>query len=174
MKPSPSRAAVQPAPSERNGPPRVPEGLAQKIASLNELTAPQLRDEWRRLYSMQPPRLSRDLLLRTLAYRMQELAFGGLSKPIEKNLAEFTKELSASGSIVVARNLSLRPGARLVREWRGKIHTVIVADDGYQYEGKSYASLTSVAQVITGVHWSGPRFFGLNRTVGAKITFDAP
>jgi len=140
-----------------------PDGLSQKIAALNDLTAQGLREEWRRLYRVQPPRLSRDLLIRTVAYRMQELAYGGLSKATQRRLAALTKELTATGAIIVARDLRLRPGARLVREWRGRTHTVAVTADGFEYAGKFYSSLSTIAQVITGAHWSGPRFFGLNR-----------
>ena len=75
--------------------------LSQRIAGLNELTAQELRDEWRRLYRGQPPRLSRDLLIRTTAYRMQELAYGGLSKATQRKLDALTKELEVKGSIVV-------------------------------------------------------------------------
>src|SRR5207249_9673047 len=89
--------------------------LAQRIAALNELTAPQLRDEWRRLYRGQPPRLSRDLLIRTIAYRMQELAYGGLSKAIQRKLDTLTKELRRKGTIVITPDASLKPGTRLVR-----------------------------------------------------------
>ena len=73
--------------------------LSQHMAALNGLTAQQLRDEWRRLYRGQPPRLSRDLLIRSIAYRMQELAYGGLSKATQRTLATMTKELKANGSI---------------------------------------------------------------------------
>lgn len=149
-----------------------PEGLSQKIAALNELTAQQLRYEWRRLYRAQPPRLSRDLLIRTVAYRLQELTVGGLSKASQRKLVVLAKELAASGNIAVARDARPPPGARLVREWHGKAHTVIVTDDGYQYAGNFYSSLTTIAQVITGAHWSGPRFFGLNRGGDDKTTFD--
>src|ERR1700751_5652816 len=93
--------------------------LSQRIAALNELTAQQLRDEWRRLYRGQPPRLSRDLLIRTIAYRMQELVYGGLSKATQRKLDALTKDLKGKGgSIVVPPDKSLRPGTRLVREWR--------------------------------------------------------
>jgi hypothetical protein len=125
------------------------------------LTALQLRDEWRRLYRGQPPRLSRDLLIRTIAYRMQELAYGGLSKAAQRKLDALTKELKGKGSIVVRPGLSLRPGTRLVREWRGRTHTVVVTEDGFEYAGKAFLSLTKIAHAITGAHWSGPRFFGL-------------
>jgi len=137
--------------------------LSQRIAALNELTAQQLRDEWRRLYRGQPPRLSRDLLIRTIAYRMQELAYGGLSKATQRKLDALAKELKAKGSIVVTPGMSLRPGTRLVREWRGRTHTVVVRDDGFEYAGKPFPSLTKIAHAITGAHWSGPRFFGLIR-----------
>ena len=74
--------------------------LSQKITALTNLTAQQLRDEWRRLYRGQPPRVSRDLLVRAIAYRMQELAYGGLSKATQRKLVTLTKELETNGSIV--------------------------------------------------------------------------
>jgi hypothetical protein len=143
-------------------PPRHHE-LSQRIAALNGLTAQQLRDEWRRLYRGQPPRLSRDLLIRTIAYRMQELVYGGLSKATQRKLDALTKELKVKGSIVVTPDKSLRSGARLVREWRGKTHTVVVTEDGFEHAGKTFPSLTKIAHAITGAHWSGPRFFGLRK-----------
>jgi hypothetical protein len=135
--------------------------MSSRIARLNELTAQQLRDEWRRLHGGQPPRLSRDLLIRTIAYRMQEVAYGGLSKAIERKLAVLGKDLKLKGGVVVTPDLSLRPGARLVREWRGRTHTV--TENGFEYAGEVFLSLTKIAHAITGAHWSGPRFFGLNR-----------
>jgi hypothetical protein len=137
--------------------------LSQRIAALTELTTQRLRDEWRRLYRGQPPRLSRDLLIRTIAYRIQELAYGGLSKAAQRKLDALTKGPKVKGSIVVTPDTSLRPGTRLVREWRGRTHTVVVTQDGFEYAGKIFPSLTKIAQAITGAHWSGPRFFGLIR-----------
>jgi len=142
--------------------------LSQRIAVLNEITAQQLRNEWRRLYRGQPPRLSRDLLIRTIAYRMQELAYGGLSKATQRKLDALTRELKGKGSIVVTPGMSLKPGARLVREWRGRTHTVAVTENGFEYAGKSFSSLTKIAHAITGAHWSGPRFFGLIRKHAAN------
>lgn len=130
--------------------------LSQQIAGLNNLTAPQIRDQWRRLYRDQPPRLSRDLLIRAIAYRMQELAYGGLSKATQRKLANLAKELKANGSVAAAPEAHLRPGSRLLQEWRGRTHTVVVTEDGFEYAGTIYLSLTKVAHVITGAHWSGP------------------
>ena len=142
--------------------------LPQRIAALNELTAQQLRDEWRRLYRGQPPRLSRDLLIRTIAYRMQELAYGGLSRATQRKLDALTGELRSKGSIVVTPGMSLRPGTRLVREWHGRTHTVAVTENGFEYAGKTFSSLTKIAHAVTGAHWSGPRFFGLLRKDAAN------
>jgi hypothetical protein len=155
--------------------PASPAELSQKLAALNDLTAPQLRAEWRRLYRGQPPRLSRDLLVRSIAYRIQELAHGGLSKATRRKLLALTKVLQSNGSIEPDDGPNLRPGARLVREWRGRTHTVRVTEDGFEYDGKPYSSLSKIAHAITGAHWSGPRFFGLNRkpTAGPQDSGDA-
>ena len=155
--------------------PASPAELSQKLAALNDLTAPQLRAEWRRLYRGQPPRLSRDLLIRSIAYRIQELAHGGLSKATRRKLLALTKVLQSNGSIEPDDGPNLRPGARLVREWRGRTHTVQVTEDGFEYDDKSYSSLSKIAHAITGAHWSGPRFFGFNRksTAGPQDSGDA-
>jgi len=158
--PSPARIA---AITETINPPDLTNELSHRIAGLNRLTAQQLCEEWRRLYRGQPPRLSRDLLIRTAAYRMQELAYGGVSKATQRKLDALTKELRLKGSIAVTPDLALRPGTRLAREGRGRTHTVVVMEDGFEYCGKTFPSLTKIAHAITGVHWSGPRFFGLIR-----------
>jgi hypothetical protein len=72
------------------------------------------------------------------------------------------------GRVAPDPGLSLKPGARLVREWHGRTHTVTVAEDGFEYAGTTYPSLTKIAKKITGAHWSGPRFFGLVRTLAPR------
>jgi hypothetical protein len=131
--------------------------LRERLGVLEKLDAGQLRAEWRRLYRSQAPRLSRDLLVRGVAHRLQELDLGGMSKATRRKLAAFAAELEASGSVTPPSSPQLRPGARLVREWRGRTHIVAVLEDGFEYAGKAYPSLTRIA----GAHWSGPRFFGL-------------
>jgi len=137
--------------------------LTRKVGALHGLTAQQLRDEWRRLYRGQPPRLSRDLLIRSLAYRMQELTHGGLSRSTQRKLTSLTREMTLKGTVSVAADVHLKPGTRLMREWHGKTHLIIVLEDGFEFDGKNYPSLTRIAHLITGAHWSGPRFFGLKR-----------
>ena len=107
------------------------------------------------------PRISRDLLVLGLGYRLQELEQGGLGKATRRKLQTIAKALRTTGRFGAMPSLSLKPGARLVREWRGRTHTVTVTEDGFEYAGTSYPSLTKIANKITGGHWSGPRFFGL-------------
>jgi hypothetical protein len=121
----------------------------------------ELRREWRRLYHSEPPRISRDLLIRAIGYRFQEIEHGGLGKSTRRKLQILTKMIRTTGRVGQNPDLSLKPGARLVREWHSHTHTVTVTEDGFEYAGKSYPSLTKVAKKITGAHWSGPRFFGL-------------
>jgi hypothetical protein len=135
----------------------TPPAVAEQ-ASLEDL-----RCEWRRLYRSEPPRISRDLLLRGIAYRLQELEHGGLSKTTRRKLKTLEKMFRTTGRVAPNPGVSLKPGARLVREWRGRAHTVTVTEDGFDYAGTSYPSLTRIAKKITGAHWSGPRFFGLLR-----------
>ena len=128
----------------------------------------ELRDEWRRLYHCEPPRLSRDLLARGIGYRLQELQHGGLSKSTRRKLKTLAKMFRTEGRVAPDLSLSLKPGARLVREWHGRTHTITVTEDGFEYAGVTYASLTKIAKKITDTHWSGPRFFGLVRASASR------
>src|SRR5215203_1106780 len=136
-------------------------GLAKRLSELQRLNSRDLRTEWRRLFRSNPPNLSRDLLVRAIAYRVQELAQNGLPKATARKLATFGTEFARDGQISVEARPQVKPGARLIREWRGRTHVVTVTDEGFAYGGSTYPSLTSIAQEITGAHWSGPRFFGL-------------
>ena len=137
---------------------RVIEG---EIARFRSLGLEDLRHEWRRLHHSEPPRISRDLLVLALGYRLQEIAHGGLGKATRRKLQTMAKALQTTGRVGPAPSLSLKPGARLVREWGGRTHTVTIMEDGFEYAGGNYSSLTTIARKITGAHWSGPRFFGL-------------
>ena len=123
----------------------------------------ELRREWRQLYHSEPPRMRRDLLIRAIGYRLQEIEHGGLGKSTRRKLQMLAKMFWTTGGVSQNSALSLKPGARLVREWHGHTHTVTVTEDGFEYAGMSYPSLTKVAKKITGTNWSGPRFFGLTR-----------
>ena len=137
--------------------------IARALARLSELTIFELRGEWRRLHRTPPPtRLSRDLLTRGISYKLQERAYGGLSTAAARRLEQAADSLSR-GSAKPAPPISLRPGARLAREWRGVTHMVLIHADGIEWRGQRYRSLSLVARKITGARWSGPRFFGLRQ-----------
>jgi hypothetical protein len=135
-----------------------------EIDRIRALDLEGLRHEWRRLYHKEPPRISRDLFVLGLGYRLQEIAQGGLSKATRRKLQTIAKALRTKGRVGPAPSLSLKPGARLVREWGRRTHTVTVTEDGFEYAGQDYPSLTKIAKRIPGAHWSGPRFFGLLKT----------
>ena len=109
-----------------------------------------------------PSGLSRDLLTRAIAYRMQEKFLGGLDPRTRRKLNLLATKLEAEGSIGDG-GITLRPGTKLLRTWRGKTYRVSVLNDGYEYDGKIFSSLSEIANTITGAHWSGPRFFGLKK-----------
>jgi hypothetical protein len=144
---------------------RAIEGEINRIRSLG---LEELRREWRRLYHSDAPRISRDLLVLALGYRLQEIEHGGLGKSTRRKLRTIAKALRTTGRVGPTPSLSLKPGARLVREWHGRTHTVTITEDGFEYTGTSYPSLTKIAKKITGAHWSGPRFFGLPGAAGER------
>jgi hypothetical protein len=138
--------------------------IETRIIGLEALTTADLQIEWRRLYRATPPtRLSRDLLTRGVAYRVQEQAHGGLSLGTKRRLRSLAHGADQRGGSAAAPALVLKPGTKLVREWHGHAHTVSVLDDGFEYQGERYRSLTRIARRITGVHWSGPLFFGISK-----------
>ena len=120
-----------------------------------------LRDEWERLSGHgAPPAMSRELLQLAIAYRRQEQEFGGLSRRTSIRLRALRNGGRASVQLS-GEALPLKPGVKLLREWQGKVHEVLALEDGrYAYAGKVWRSLSEIAREITGVRWSGPRFFG--------------
>ncbi|HZP08274.1 DUF2924 domain-containing protein [Methyloceanibacter sp.] len=142
--------------------------MSRRLEALRDLGPDELRQEWRRLYRSQPPRLSRDLLVRAIAYRIQELRYGGLSKATSRKLAALVQARRSDGEITPEVAQRIRAGARLVREWNGRTHSITVEEDGFTYAGRTYRSLSAIARDITGARWSGPRFFGLVSKGGAS------
>ena len=139
-------------------------GVEKGIAALAGLDAEKLRDRWRRHYRNEPPpHLSRDLLTRAIAHRIQERAHGGLGNATVRKLRCLAEALETKGDAAFNPGIAVKPGAKLVREWHGEAHSVIVLEDGFDFNGQRYRSLSKIAHEITGAHWSGPRFFGLAR-----------
>jgi hypothetical protein len=148
-----------------------------EIAALADLDLSALRRHWGRFYpSEAPERMSREVIIRAVAYRLQEEAFGGLSRRLRAKLFASNRvgqPESAGGDRARASRLrtdrSVKPGTRFIREWNGTTIEVIgMADGRYRYQGEAYRSLSAIARKITGTRWSGPAFFGLGPTAGGR------
>ena len=130
--------------------------VRDEIALLSMANRQELLDRWQELFkSPAPPQLSTSLLRRGVIYQVQVVAYGDLLPSHKRKLQEAAR---ANPAALTPR---LKPGARLVREWNGIAHTVDVIDGGFRYKDLTYMSLTAIAEQITGVHWSGPAFFGM-------------
>jgi len=150
------------------------DALNAQLAALSELGAPELRAEWRRLYRSHPPKLlRRDLLQLGVAWKLQERALGGLSAATKRQLDELARTMATKSDLAKARKVTLKPGARLVRAWGGETHEVLVVEDGFLWQGKTWRSLSVIAREMTGTHWSGPRFFGLGKAKAEPTGGDA-
>src|SRR5438128_11451939 len=136
-----------------------PAAIAAEIARIRSLPVDALRRRWRVTFGRTPPALSKDLLGRMLACRLQEQAFGSL----DGESLRFLDGLARHGG---SPRRQLKPGTVLVRDYHGQRYTVTVATDGFNWQGTTYASLSAIARAITGTTWSGPRFFALARPKG--------
>jgi hypothetical protein len=144
-----------------------------EIASLFDRSTQELRLAWRKLHHTEPPfGISRDLLIRALAHQLQEQSYGGTGRGLQRRLQTLTGEREKRGASSDL-GAALKTGTTLVRQWRGHTHAVLVRDDGFEYEGQPYRSLSVIAKRITGAHWSGPRFFGLIKRATASAAAGA-
>ena len=134
-----------------------------RVAALKTLPIPQLKQQWRDLYETEPPPYNRRFLEHRLAYRIQELAYGGLKPETLIRLRELGEQLDGGNPANRRRHHQDRPlaGTRLIREWQGIEYCVTVRDDGYEFQGRPFKSLSAVARAITGTRWNGWLFFGL-------------
>ncbi|MDB5701464.1 MAG: hypothetical protein JWL66_1663 [Sphingomonadales bacterium] len=142
----------------------TPYELSAAIDGLAAMNSVQLRKAWHRVYGTVPNKgLGPSLMRRGIAYRLQEQAYGGVSAATLRTLVRLAEQLNKSGDLDVERQLSLKTGTRLVREWHGRTCHVTVLENSFLYEDQQYASLSQIARVVTGTKWSGPRFFGLRQ-----------
>lgn len=147
----------------------MPDPIADRLTELPKLSKAKLRELWQQLFNgSSSPRLRRHLMIPILAYRIQEQAFGSLSAATRARLRELGRALENNPEGVTSCRPSLKPGTRLVRQWRDQVHLVNVDERGYEYQGGRYKSLSEVARRITGTRWSGPAFFGLKVDEAAR------
>lgn len=142
--------------------------LDQQLAELKTTPPAQLRSTWRDTFKTPAPDIGPDLLRRGIANRLQERVHGSLTGATKREIERLRKRVERTGKAGNMHAISLKIGTRLVRSWNGKSYHVLVCDDGFEFEGRHYASLSHIAREITGAHWSGPRFFGLKKRSGYK------
>ena len=150
--------------------------LAQ-IAELETLSFPELKARWRELFDTEPPSYNRSHIVKRLAYRIQELACGGLNEATRDHLREHLKREDLDTETQSAARMARRQrkngvpviGTRIVRDWHGERHEVTVVEGGFEYEGRRYRSLSAIARAITGTRWNGPAFFGLRKPENKEV-----
>lgn len=139
-----------------------------RVIALKTLAIPALKQQWRDLFDTEPPPYNRRFLESRLAYRIQELAYGGLKPETLERLLALGKQLDGGNRKTRAVRADSRPcaGTVLIREWKGVEHRVTVRNDDFEYQGRPYQSLSAIARAITGTRWNGLLFFGLKNQRG--------
>ena len=134
-----------------------------KLAALKTTPIPKLKEQWRELFGAEPPPYNRRFLENRLAYRIQELAYGGLKRETIERLNALAEDLDGGDPKRRRQRANDRPiaGTRLIREWQGVEHCVTVRDNDFEYQGRPYKSLSAIARAITRTRWNGLIFFGL-------------
>jgi Protein of unknown function (DUF2924) len=143
------------------------DSIAARVAALPKTPTAELKQMWRELYGKEPPGFSRSYLVSRLAYRIQQLAYGGLKPATRVKLDALAEALDPKAARQRVINGPV-VGTQLIREWRGVEHKVTVLADGFEWEGRRYKSLSAAARAITGTQWNGWAFFGLKRNGGGK------
>jgi hypothetical protein len=139
------------------------QSLSDELAALATMSPAQLREKWQRVFREPSPPFTPDLLARGIAYRLQEKVHGGLPSATRREIERLEKQYARTGEIITEACATTKVGTRLVRQWGGRQHHVLILEDGYSYQERRYSSLSEIARDITGARWSGPRFFGLRR-----------
>ncbi len=137
--------------------------IPARLAALKSTPTKDLKDQWRELFDSEPPPFNRRYLESRLAYRIQELAYGGLKPETVRRLERLGEELDGGDRKKSRIRADFQPiaGTRLIREWQGIEHVVTVTVDGFEWQGRPYKSLSAIARAITGTRWNGWVFFGL-------------
>ena len=145
--------------------------IVARLAALKRMSVKELKAEWEALFANPAPNNSRGYLELRLAWRIQELSLGGLSRETRKMLDLLADEIDGKSDrkAIIADSRNPVIGTRLVREWDGVEHTVTVMKDGFDWQGRKFKSLSAVAKAITGTQWNGYRFFGLRERKQERV-----
>ena len=151
--------------------------IEKDIAALSQAPIQQLRLRWHAMFRTEPPAaFGPDLLRCSIAQKVQEQHYGGLSTSVQRQLSQIVNAMAKKPSGRIELPQRIKSGAVLVRTWKDKSHRVMVLDDGFAFEGRVYNSLSEVARDITGTRWNGPKFFGLRamKSIGTDSVKEPP
>ena len=149
---------------------RTNDSVLKQIADLRNLSYDELVQLWRTLYGTEPPPYNRQFIVKRLSYRIQEIAYGGLSEEAHRRMDDVLKRHGYDENGMPEKSSKRRDGrlkdapvigSRLIREWNGRRYEVTALHNGFEFEGRKYKSLSAIAKAITGTHWNGRAFFGL-------------
>jgi hypothetical protein len=137
--------------------------VLRQLTALQQMSLTELQEKWRDLYGSEPPKFRKAFLKRRLAFRIQELFYGGLEDTVKAKLRAMTKEdnQNKKSTPQVEVDGKILPGTRFVREWKGQLYETTVREDGFEYNGQMYRSLSAIATAITGTQWNGRKWWGL-------------
>ena len=147
------------------------DSILAQLTELQALSFSELKARWRELYGTEPPSYNRSHIVKRLAYRIQELAYGGVSEAARDQLREHLKREDLDTETDRGARMTRRQrkngvpvaGTRIVRDWHDQRHEVTVVQGGFEYAGRRFRSLSAIARAITGTRWNGPAFFGLRK-----------
>ncbi len=165
----PNRASAAPAATGRQGAIHGATDLSAEFSRLSCLSVDDLKSAWTEIIGGAAPKNARRYyLLRALTHDLQCKSYGGIAKSMHRALMKVADAKAGETIAAAKRTRSLKPGARIYREWKGAVQEVEVIDGGYRYEGATFKSLSVIARKITGTRWSGPAFFGLKNAAGGN------
>ena len=151
-----------------------PQAVEAEVAALGDLDLVAIREKWRTLFGNPPPKsLRHAFLVKACAYGIRTKAFGGLSAATKRRLREIA-EAARLGKPTPSAPVRTKAGTRLIRAWGGKTHVVTVVAGGFDYEAKTYKSLSAIAGAITGTSWNGRTFFGVARPIAKADNNETP
>jgi len=149
--------------------------LQAEIGRLPALSLLELRSRWKRLFGHPAPKsLRRNFLARAVAYQMQVDAYGGLSVATRRRLREIANAVRTGDANAMLGSSRIKPGTQMIRQWQGTTHTVTASAEGFEWNGRTYKSLSAVANAITGTNWNGFAFFGIKRAPSGNKNASGP
>jgi hypothetical protein len=149
--------------------------LGAEIGQLPNLSLLELRNRWKTLFGHPAPKsLRRNFLARAVAYQMQVQAYGGLSVATKRRLREIASAVRNGDASALLGTSRIRPGTQMIRQWQNTTHTVTALAEGFEWNGRTYKSLSAVANAITGTNWNGFAFFGIKRAPSGNKNASGP